>query len=149
MIKIFIMESKSEITPNISETGNLANFIPQSQLKGPCAECELTNNLSYCFRCKVSLCNYHVLSHLDYSTCVSCDNDVCLAMMGMLLDKPTDKCFHCETSFLLTKLKTISDELYDLSIEKGSLNTEIKRHNQDVNILHNAKHYGSPFASRF
>ena len=143
------MESKPEILSNF--TMSLDSFRPKSssQLKGQCCECELTHNLTYCPRCRVMFCNYHILPHLDYRTCVGCGNDVCLAMMGMLLNKPTDKCFHCETSHILTKLKHVSDELYDLSIEKGSLSTEIKENNQNINHLYNAKHYSSPFASKF
>lgn len=70
-------------------------------------------------------------------------------MMGMVHNKPTDRCFHCETSNILTKLKHVSDELYDQSVEKGLLSAEIKQSNQDINCLYNAKHYGSPFAGKF
>lgn len=128
---------------------NSSHYNILSQLKGVCVECELVHNLTYCGRCRALFCNFHILPHFDYKTCIDCNKDICVAMMGLVLNKPTDRCFHCETGYILTKLKHVSDELYDSSAEKGSLNDEIIQHNITVNSLYNAKYYGSPFAGKF
>lgn len=148
--KYLIMESKpsNSISSNMSSIIDSVYNLP-SQLTGGCAECEFINNLTYCGRCRAAFCNFHILPHCDYKTCVSCNKDTCVAMMGLLLGKPTDKCFHCETGNILTMLKHLSDELYDDSKEKGLLNAKIIQHNIDVNSLYNAKYYGSPFAGKF
>jgi hypothetical protein len=146
------MESKSDIISNLTTISLLGGPVRQKfspKVNVTCVECELNHNLTYCPRCNVSFCNFHIMPHFNYKTCISCDKDTCLGMMGILPNKSADRCFRCETSNTLTRLKSVSDELYDQSLEKGSLSEEIKEINNTVNSMYNSLHYGSPFVGKF
>lgn len=123
-----------------------------TRTSNPCIECgpSTCSTTHWCPRCQASFCNFHILSHTNYKMCVDCGVDTCLEMMGLEPGKPTNRCFKCETKSLLSKLKNVSDKLYDITSQNDSPMTKVvEQHNKDVTILYNAAHYGSSFSSKF
>lgn len=117
----------------------------------PCVECgpNTVCNTHWCPRCQAPFCNFHILSHTEYKMCVDCGVDTCLEMMGLNSSKPTNRCFRCETKSLLSKLKNVSDYLYDVTSQNDTNRKAVEKHNKDVTMLYNAAHHGSLFSSKF